>query len=193
MFAAMVFGNGLLTIIHSRCSDIPQAALFRGSDNEDQLLKVMKVRSVVTQFIPLLPSTQVLSTAKFDAYLMVYHIPFESDVEDLLGKCVTSPSFMLCFHTLTRTQLPAAPVDALHHGGEPAPRLARRARVRRPLAALRPPRPAHGQGRHGAGVLWYRARREHEARRTQRFRLYVDVIAARRWCDCAFAPSDARS
>ncbi|KAJ7082357.1 kinase-like domain-containing protein [Mycena belliarum] len=42
---------------------------FRGSDNEDQLLKIMKV----------------LGTAKMDAYLKAYSIPFESDVEDLLG------------------------------------------------------------------------------------------------------------
>ncbi|KAJ7067365.1 kinase-like domain-containing protein [Mycena amicta] len=42
---------------------------FRGSDNEDQLLKIMRV----------------LGTDKFDAYLKAYDIPFESDVEELLG------------------------------------------------------------------------------------------------------------
>ncbi|KAJ6619992.1 kinase-like domain-containing protein [Mycena sp. CBHHK59/15] len=48
---------------------------FRGSDNEDQLLKIMKV----------------LGTAKFDAYLKAYSIPFESDVEDLLGSYPARP------------------------------------------------------------------------------------------------------
>ncbi|KAJ7447140.1 kinase-like domain-containing protein [Mycena galericulata] len=48
---------------------------FRGSDNDDQLLKIMKV----------------LGTAKFDAYLTAYAISFESDVEDLLGSYPPRP------------------------------------------------------------------------------------------------------
>ncbi|KAF8173582.1 kinase-like domain-containing protein [Mycena galopus ATCC 62051] len=42
---------------------------FRGADNEDQLLKIMRV----------------LGTERFDAYLKAYDIPYETDVEDLLG------------------------------------------------------------------------------------------------------------
>ncbi|KAJ7627237.1 kinase-like protein [Roridomyces roridus] len=48
---------------------------FRGADNDDQLLKIMKV----------------LGTAKFDAYLAAYGIPFESDIEDLLGSYQPRP------------------------------------------------------------------------------------------------------
>nr|GAT57393.1 predicted protein [Mycena chlorophos] len=48
---------------------------FRGSDNEDQLLKIMRV----------------LGTDKFDAYLKAYDIPFESDVEELLGSYPARP------------------------------------------------------------------------------------------------------
>jgi len=48
---------------------------FRGSDNEDQLLKIMRV----------------LGTDRFDAYLKAYDIPFESDLEDLLGTYPARP------------------------------------------------------------------------------------------------------
>ncbi|KAJ6512556.1 kinase-like protein [Mycena sanguinolenta] len=42
---------------------------FRGADNEDQLLKILRV----------------LGTDRFDAYLKAYDIPYETDVEELLG------------------------------------------------------------------------------------------------------------
>ncbi|KAJ7153691.1 kinase-like domain-containing protein [Mycena filopes] len=60
MFAAMIFRK---------------QHFFRGSDNEDQLLKIMRV----------------LGTEKFDAYLKAYSIPFESDLEDLLGNYPPRP------------------------------------------------------------------------------------------------------
>ncbi|KAJ7224846.1 hypothetical protein B0H12DRAFT_1240800 [Mycena haematopus] len=42
---------------------------FRGADNEDQLLKILRV----------------LRTERFDAYLRAWDIPYETDVEELLG------------------------------------------------------------------------------------------------------------
>jgi casein kinase II subunit alpha len=45
---------------------------FRGSDNNDQLLKIMKV----------------LGSDSFDAYLKTYDIPFETDMEALLHSLV---------------------------------------------------------------------------------------------------------
>ncbi|KAJ7793726.1 kinase-like domain-containing protein [Mycena leptocephala] len=60
MFAAMIFRK---------------QHFFRGSDNEDQLLKIMRV----------------LGTDRFDAYLKAYDIPFESDLEDLLGTYPARP------------------------------------------------------------------------------------------------------
>ncbi|KAK6996507.1 kinase domain-containing protein [Favolaschia claudopus] len=60
MFAAMIFRK---------------QHFFRGADNEDQLLKIMRV----------------LGTERFDAYLKAYDIPYETDVEELLGQYAVRP------------------------------------------------------------------------------------------------------
>ncbi|KAF7321701.1 Protein kinase domain-containing protein [Mycena kentingensis (nom. inval.)] len=48
---------------------------FRGSSNEDQLLKIMRV----------------LGSDRFDAYLKAYDIPFESDIDELLANYPVRP------------------------------------------------------------------------------------------------------
>ena len=74
MFASMV--SSVLFLCENADDRVPFAQnfrrehFFRGCDNDDQLLKIMRV----------------LGTDHFDLYLKKYNIHFETDIENLLRK-----------------------------------------------------------------------------------------------------------
>jgi casein kinase II subunit alpha len=77
MFASMVCSTSQYTYYHQNAISYLQMEqifrrehFFRGSDNDDQLLKILKC----------------LGTEEFDVYLRTYHIQFETGVEGLLRK-----------------------------------------------------------------------------------------------------------